>query len=259
MTPGPLSLFFAELARLALLERVERELRIRGYCRIAGVDEAGRGSLAGPVVAAAVILPEGCVLPGLDDSKRVDPECRERLAARVLERAVAVGIGVVSARDIDTRDILQASLTAMRLAVEALDPGPEALLVDAVYVPGIHRPQLPIVHGDSLCTSIAAASIVAKVHRDRLLDDLGKCYPAYGFEHHKGYGVPEHWDALRSYGPCPEHRLTYHGVVAGTEELEADLPVSSRLRRGRPPASASLFGPSPDSRRAARGSRRKRG
>jgi ribonuclease HII len=259
LTAEALALFFAELGRLALLDRAERELRARGYRRIAGVDEAGRGSLAGPVVAAAVILPEGFVLPGLDDSKRVDPECRERLAARVCQSALAVGVGVVSARDIDTRDILQASLAAMRAAVESLEPGAEALLVDAVHVPGIRRPQLPIVHGDALCASIAAASIVAKVHRDRLLDDLGRCYPAYGFEHHKGYGVPEHWEALRMYGPCPEHRLTYHGVVAGIEDLFPEAPPEPGRRRGRPSAAASLFASSPASRAPSPGPRRKPG
>ncbi len=259
MTPGAFALFFAELGRLAWLDRVERELRARGYRWIAGVDEAGRGSLAGPVVAAAVILPERCVLPGLDDSKQVDPECRERLAAKVHEQAVAVGIGVVSARDIDARDILQASLTAMRAAVEELDPPPEALLVDAVHVPGIRRPQLPIIHGDSLCASIAAASIVAKVHRDRLLDELGRSYPVYGFEQHKGYGVPEHWDALRSYGPCPEHRLTYHGVVVGTEELLPDPAPEVRRRNPRAPAAASLFASPRKTSPPARGARRKRG
>jgi ribonuclease HII len=254
VTPGPFALLFAELGRLALLDRAERELRGRGYVRIAGVDEAGRGSLAGPVVAAAVILPDGCVLPGLDDSKRVDPECRQRLARVVRAHAVAIGIGVVSARDIDTRDILRASLAAMREAVDALRPPPDALLVDAVSVPGVRRPQLPIVHGDALCGSIAAASIVAKVHRDGLLDELGARYPAYGFEQHKGYGVPEHWEALRLYGPCPEHRLTYHGVVPGADELPPESPAGKP--RARRPAAATLFDPPDASRPAPHGPRK---
>jgi ribonuclease HII len=235
----PLGLFFAELGRLALLDRAEKELRRRGYRLVAGVDEAGRGSLAGPVVAAAVILPDDCVLPGLDDSKRVEAECRERLAARVRQCAIAVGIGVVGAREIDLDDILRASLAAMKRAIEALDPPPDALLLDAVAVPGVRRPQLPIIHGDALCSSIAAASIVAKVHRDRLLDELGRRFPVYGFEQHKGYGVPEHWEALRLYGPCPEHRLTYHGVVLGPGDVLAPAgnaqpdPRKTRRRRGR--------------------------
>lgn len=226
MTGDPVGIFFAELGRLALLDRAEKELRRRGYRLVAGVDEAGRGPLAGPVVAAAVILPEECVLPGLDDSKRLEASCRERLDAHVRRHAVAVGIGVVEAREIDTRDILRASLAAMKKAIEALSPEPDALLLDAVSVPGVRRPQLPIVHGDALCSSIAAASILAKVFRDRLMDELGRRYPAYGFEHHKGYGVPEHCEALRLYGPCPEHRLTYHGVVPGEERL-------SRAKRSR--------------------------
>jgi ribonuclease HII len=212
-----LSALFAELGRLRDLDRVERELQRRGYRLIAGVDEAGRGALAGPVVASAVILPPDCVFMGLDDSKRLDAECRERLALAIRERAIAVGVGVVSAAEIDLRDILRASLAAMRLAIDALDPSPEAVLLDAVAVPGLRLPQLPIVHGDALCASIAAASIVAKVERDRLVRELGRRFPAYGFEHHKGYGTPEHWQALSVNGPCPEHRLSYHGVVAGSD------------------------------------------
>jgi ribonuclease HII len=112
----------------------------------------------------------------------------------------------------------------MRIAIAALRPEPDAILLDAVSVPGVRRPQLPIVHGDALCSSIAAASIVAKVYRDRLLEELGSRYPAYGFEHHKGYGTPEHWDALRLAGPCPEHRLTYHGVVLDASGLPRPFP-----------------------------------
>ena len=213
MTHDPLGALFAELGRLRLLDRVEKELRNRGYRFVAGVDEVGRGALAGPVVAAAVILPEDCVLPGLDDSKKLDGASRARLDAELRRCAVAVGVGVVGAREIDDRDILRASLQAMRIAIEGLRPEPDAILLDAVSVPGIRRPQLPIVHGDALSSSIAAASIVAKVYRDRLLDELAFRYPAYGFEHHKGYGTVEHWEALRLAGPCPEHRLSYHGVV----------------------------------------------
>lgn len=233
MAPDPLSALFAELGRLRELDRIEKELRRRGYVRVAGVDEAGRGSLAGPVVAAAVILPPGCVLVGLDDSKRIDHVCRERLAQAIRRHAIAVGVGVVSAADIDLRDILRASLAAMRAAILALDPPPEAVLVDAVAIPGVRLPQLPIIHGDALCSAVAAASVVAKVERDRLLDELGRRYPAYGFGHHKGYGTPEHWEALAAYGPSPEHRLSYHGVVPGSGQPQARIPPPRRGRTGK--------------------------
>jgi ribonuclease HII len=225
VTPDPLGALFAELGRLRQLDRLEKELRRRGYRLVAGVDEVGRGCLAGPVVAAAVILPEDCVLPGLDDSKKIDAAGRERLDARVRACAIAVEVGVVEAREIDTRDILRASLRAMRIAVEALRPEPDAIVLDAVSIPGLRRPQLPVVHGDALCAAIAAASIVAKVYRDRLLEDLARIYPAYGFERHKGYGTPEHWEALRAAGPCPEHRLTFHGVVPGAADASVPPPV----------------------------------
>ncbi len=239
MTPEPLSTLFAELGRLATLDRLEREVRRRGYRLIAGVDEAGRGSLAGPVVAAAVILPASCVLPALDDSKKLDAPTRERLDAEVRRRAIAVGVGVIEAREIDVRDILRASLSAMRVAVLALVPEAEVLLCDAVSVPGIRRPQLPVVHGDALCSSIAAASVIAKVHRDRLLDELSRDYPAYGFEHHKGYGTPEHWEALRRCGPCPEHRLSYRGVVLDRHWVDEDAALGVARRSGPPRARAS--------------------
>ena len=229
MTPDPLAALFAELGRLRDLSRLEHEVSLRGFVRIAGVDEAGRGSLAGPVVAAAVILPARCVLPGLDDSKKLDAEARERLDRHIRRCAVAFGIGVVPARQIDADDILRASLEAMRVAVLGLAPAAEALLVDAVSVPGVRMPQVPVIHGDALCASIAAASILAKVHRDRLLDELARRHPAYGFEHHKGYGTPEHWDALRRFGPCPEHRLTYRGVVP--EPGDETPPTLSAGRR----------------------------
>jgi ribonuclease HII len=169
------------------------------------------------------------VLPGLDDSKKVDAPVREQLDREIRARAIAWGVGVVEANAIDVGDILRASLEAMRQAVTSLRPAPDALLVDAVRVPGVRLPQVPIVHGDALSGAIAAASIVAKVHRDRLLDGLSRRYPAYGFEQHKGYGTPEHWDALRRSGPCPEHRLTYRGVVPEPGEE----PIAGRPARGR--------------------------
>jgi ribonuclease HII len=232
VTVDPFSALFAELGRLADLNRLEAELDRRGYRMAAGVDEVGRGCLAGPVVAAAVILPRGCVLPGLDDSKRLDAPMRDRLEREVRARAVAVGLGLVPATEIDERDILRASLAAMRQAVEALDPQPDAILVDAVRIPGVRRPQIPVVHGDALCASIAAASIVAKVYRDGLLRELSRRYPVYGFEQHKGYGTAEHWEALRQYGPCPEHRLTFEGVALAAQGAPPPAAPERPERRG---------------------------
>jgi len=229
VTPDPLAALFAELGRLRDLAILEGALEGRGFALIAGVDEAGRGSLAGPVVAAAVILPRGCVLPGLDDSKRIDAETRAGLDREIRRHALAFAIGVVEARQIDANDILRASLEAMRRAVVCLAPAPQFLLVDAVRVPGVAIPQLPIIHGDALSASVAAASIVAKVHRDALLDTLALRHPAYGFDQHKGYGTPEHWEALRICGPSPEHRLTFHGVVPEPGEG----PNPGRPARGR--------------------------
>jgi len=228
VTPDPLAALFAELGRLRDLAVLESALARRGFGLIAGVDEAGRGSLAGPVVAAACILRPGCVLPGLDDSKKLDADARSGLDREIRRHAVAFAIGVVDARQIDADDILRASLEAMRRAVERLAPAPEVLLVDAVRVPGVTLPQLPVIHGDALSASIAAASIIAKVYRDGLLEALGRRHPVYGFEHHKGYGTPEHWEALRRYGPCPEHRLTYRGVVPEPETEPIEAPTGRR-------------------------------
>jgi len=227
----PLAALFAELGRLSILHSLERELGRRGYTLVAGVDEVGRGCLAGPVVAAAAILPRDCVLPGVDDSKKLDAESRERIEKLVRRRAVAIGVGVVEAAEIDERDILRASLEAMRQAVEALAPQPEVILVDAVVIPGVRRPQLPVVHGDALCTSIAAASVIAKVHRDALLDGLARRFPVYGFERHKGYATAEHWQALRLFGPCPQHRLSFEGVLSGTPRPPATAPAARDGRR----------------------------
>jgi ribonuclease HII len=208
---------FAELGRLTLLSEPETLLRERGYRWIAGTDEVGRGCLAGPVVAAAVILPEGFWWPGIDDSKKLDAVERFEIADELRRRSVAYAISVVSTREIEDTDIRRASLAAMRRALEALDPAPEIVLSDAFTVPGYARPQIPIVGGDACSISIAAASILAKVHRDQLMDDLAIRYPGYFFGRHKGYGVAEHREVLLRIGPCPEHRLTFHGVLPETE------------------------------------------
>lgn len=192
----------------------ERQLRAAGFSAIAGIDEAGRGPLAGPVVAAAVILPWGRPIPGVRDSKVVPPPERERLYHHILEAAIAVGVGMVGARDIERINILRATIAAMEQAVSRLSMVPDALLIDAVPLRRLHVPQRAIVHGDAVSYSIAAASIVAKVIRDRLMEDYHTRYPHYGFSLHKGYGTPLHMERLSRYGACPIHRITFRGVTA---------------------------------------------
>lgn len=191
----------------------ERALLARGVRHVAGIDEVGRGCLAGPVVAAAVILDPGRPVPGLRDSKLLTPSRREELAAWIEERAAAVGVGMADAREIDALDILRATLLAMRRAVEALEVRPGFLLVDALTIPGIDLPQEGIIHGDRLCASIAAASIVAKVRRDAMMRRLHEDWPAYRLDVNKGYGTPDHLEALRAHGASPLHRLTFRGVL----------------------------------------------
>ena len=190
----------------------ERELDAGGCVRIAGVDEAGRGPLAGPVVAAAVVLPWSRLIDGVRDSKLIPPPEREQLYHRILEKAVAVGVGIVGARDIERINILQATIGAMEEAVSRLSVPPDALLIDAVPLPRLPVLQRAIIGGDRLSYLIASASIVAKVVRDRLMDDYHVRYPRYGFDVHKGYGTPAHLDCLARYGACPIHRRTFRGV-----------------------------------------------
>jgi len=204
-----------EARRLVALWDYETRARLKGATAIAGIDEAGRGPLVGPVVAAAVILPLGVSLPGLDDSKKLTPELREHLDGEIRAQARAVGVGQSSAAEIDEHNIYQASRMAMERAVEAMPERPDHLLLDAMTLPRYREiPQDRIVHGDALSASIAAASIVAKVHRDRLLVEWDSKYPGYGFAAHKGYGTAEHLKALRELGPCPEHRRTFGPVAA---------------------------------------------
>jgi ribonuclease HII len=198
-----------EERRFARLLALRERLLGDGACRVAGVDEVGVGPLAGPVVAAAVVLPAQPHLPGLDDSKRLTREQRERLAAQIHGQALAVGLAEVWVEEIDRRNIYQASLLAMRKAVEALDPPPDHVLVDARRIPDIDAVQTPIVGGDGLDASIAAASIVAKVHRDAIMARLDGDYPGYGFAHHMGYATREHLHALRRLGACPIHRRSF--------------------------------------------------
>jgi len=203
-----------ERLRLDSMLNFERVLWKSGVERVAGVDEAGVGPLAGPVVAAAVVFAPGSIaadseIAGVDDSKRLDPPAREELAAAIHRRAAGVGVGVASVAEIDRLNVYHAALLAMRRAVEALPEPPQHVLVDARQIPGIEMPQNPFDKGDGINYSIAAASIVAKTHRDALMVELDRRYPDYGFVRHKGYGTAEHQEAIRRHGPCDVHRLSY--------------------------------------------------
>lgn len=197
---------------------VEEEMALfqQGYCFIAGLDEAGRGCLAGPVVAAAVVLPlEEEALAhfvGVQDSKQLTRQARERLFEEIMQHALAVSVGVGSVELIDERNILQATKCAMRSALAQLAIPPQALLLDALLLPDISLPQRSIIKGDARCLSIAAASIIAKVTRDRLMLQLHEQYPAYGFDQHKGYGTAAHLAALREHGITPIHRRSFAPV-----------------------------------------------
>jgi ribonuclease HII len=191
--------------------RLERRALARGYGRVAGLDEAGRGCLFGPVYAAAVVLDPGRPIRGLDDSKQLEPEVRERLWGLIRERALACAVASVDSAEIDRVNILQASRRAMKLALDQIAPPPDYLLVDAVHVE-TPIPQEAVVHGDALSRSIAAASILAKVERDRAMLAFDAVYPGYGLAGHKGYSTPEHMRALELLGPTPHHRFSYEPV-----------------------------------------------
>lgn len=200
----------SEAARVESLFREEFALARRGYETIAGVDEAGRGPLAGPVVAAAVILPIPALIPGLDDSKRLTARVRERVAGEVLRQAVAWGIGLASVEEIDRFNILRASLLAMRRALTVMGVAPQWVLVDGnVPIPDLPWPQRSLIGGDATSASVAAASVLAKVFRDRLMEEAHLQYPAYGFAGHKGYATRDHYRALARWGPCPLHRRAF--------------------------------------------------
>ena len=194
------------------LEALERQVRRKGYPFIAGIDEAGRGPLAGPVVAAAVILPEGTRLDQLNDSKKLSPQRREKLFGPIYEYALSVGIGIVDPVEIDRINILQASLLSMAMAVDNLFPRPDFLLVDGTFPINTSLPQECVKQGDSRCLSIAAASVVAKVTRDRIMKCYDDEFPEFGFGKHKGYGTKAHCEAIRTLGCCRIHRKTFRRV-----------------------------------------------
>lgn len=201
----------AELKRMEEMYHYERLYPEVNY--IGGIDEVGRGPLAGPVVACCVILPKDCDILYLNDSKQVPEKKREQLYDEITKKAVAYGIGIVSHEVIDEINILQATYEAMRQAIDSMKIKPEHLLVDAVKIPGITIPQRGIIKGDAKSASIAAASIVAKVTRDRMMVELDAKYPGYGFAKNKGYGSAEHMEALRKCGPCEIHRRSFIGSI----------------------------------------------
>lgn len=196
-----------ELERLYQMRHYERTYA--SYQAICGVDEAGRGPLAGPVVAGAVILPPDCDILYLNDSKQLSEKRREELYDEIMEKAIAANVGVVGPGRIDEINILQADYEAMRIAVGGLKVAPDILLNDAVTIPGLAMPQISIIKGDAKSVSIAAASVLAKVTRDRLMQQYDEMYPEYGFASNKGYGSAAHIEAIRKYGPCPIHRRTF--------------------------------------------------
>ncbi|OCC15709.1 Ribonuclease HII [Dissulfuribacter thermophilus] len=193
--------------------RFERLFWDQGLELVAGVDEVGRGCLAGPVVACAVVLPKGEIIEGIDDSKALSAKAREHLSVEIKKRAVAWSVKEIGPDDIDSLNILQASLKAMSLAVEALKPTPHAVLVDGNQPFPCQLPLRTIPKGDSLSQSVSAASIIAKVHRDQIMERLHNLYPHYNFFKNKGYPTKEHREALRRFGPCPIHRRSFRGVV----------------------------------------------
>lgn len=207
----------AERRRLLRLHRYEREAHARGHELVGGIDEVGRGPLAGPVVAACVVVNEPLMLKGLNDSKVVPPPVRVELAEQIKARCVAWGVGVASVAEIERLNIYWASILAMERALATLTVRPGYLLTDAVRIRSYPGEQEPVIKGDAKCATVAAASIVAKVHRDALLVDLDGRYPNYGFAEHKGYATPRHLDALRRFGPCDEHRRTWWRVAASLE------------------------------------------
>jgi ribonuclease HII len=186
---------------------------------VAGLDEAGRGPLAGPVVASAVILPRRVGFQGLNDSKQLTAAERERLYDEIRQRAVGVGVGVASEREIDAINILEATRLAMARAIQALSIEPDYLLLDAIELSAISLPQRCIIKGDALSLSIAAASVIAKVTRDRLMDDYHRQYPQYNFQAHKGYGTVEHLQRLAEHGPCAIHRRSFRPVGEAADAM----------------------------------------
>jgi ribonuclease HII len=209
----------------AATDALERLAREAGHWPVAGIDEAGRGPLAGPVVAAAVVLPPGFALPELADSKALDAPTRERLLVEIECAALGLAVAAVSAPRIDLVNILRATHEAMATAVAQLPAAPRLALVDGLPVHGLSCPHLAVIDGDVCSAAIAAASILAKVTRDRLMLEMDAVFPGYGFARHKGYPTPEHLDALQRLGPCPVHRRSFAPVAAALDRMQGELPI----------------------------------
>ncbi len=191
------------------LWKIENEIYDEGCKLLCGVDEAGRGPLAGPVCAAAVILPRGTEIEGLNDSKKLSEKKREELFERIKEKALSCAVAFATVEEIEEKNILNATFLAMNRAIAQLKPTPELALIDGNRDSGIRMKSRCIVKGDALCADIAAASILAKVTRDRYMTQMAERYPEYGFERHKGYGTKQHYEAIRAYGPSPIHRMSF--------------------------------------------------
>ncbi|NLL62011.1 MAG: ribonuclease HII [Candidatus Atribacteria bacterium] len=211
-----ISFLCKERLRVEKLKILERKLLFSGFTLIAGLDEAGRGALAGPVVAAAVVIKDinTFFIADLKDSKKIAERKREYLYELIMERACNVGIGSVDSETIDKVNILEATLLAMKRAINSLKQCPDYLLIDAIKIPYISIPQDSLIRGENRSISIAAASVVAKVYRDRLMREYHKMYPSYQFDQHKGYGTKKHLQAIRAGGTCPIHRKTFSGVLS---------------------------------------------
>ena len=204
-----------EIARVMAMSEIEDGLRDKGYNLIAGVDEAGRGPLAGPVYAAAVILPEGCIIKGINDSKKLSEKRREELYDEITEKAVAYSVCAIDEKRIDEINILNATFEAMNGAVNGLSVTPDYVIIDGNRIAGMTISHETVVKGDAKSISIAAASILAKVSRDRFITEMAEKYPEYGFEQHKGYGTKAHTEAILKYGPCEIHRRTFLKKLLG--------------------------------------------
>ncbi|AGB19071.1 ribonuclease HII [Thermoanaerobacterium thermosaccharolyticum] len=219
LNDNALKWFNKERLRIENLTQYERELYKLNYKAIGGVDEVGRGPLAGPVVAGCVVLPKDVFIPDVNDSKKLGEEKRELLSEVIKKSAIAYGIGIIDNEYIDSVNILNSTYEAMRIAISKIDVEIDCLLIDAIKIPNIEIMQKPIIKGDMKSISIAAASIIAKVERDNLMKKYDELYPQYGFGKNKGYGTKEHIEAIKKYGPCPIHRKTFLKKIIGESNI----------------------------------------